>query len=135
MLRDLLAAQPLVAVGLNAQQLLLVVPLVQRLGLVEALVALQPDEVGAQRLRQHLADLGLAGAGRAFDQQRPLERKGEVENGLDCLAGDVARARQAVANDLASDLHRARSSAGHDRGSTGAAYARVVAATFRSPWR
>ena len=36
--------ESLVAVGLNAQQLLLVVPLVERLALVEALVALQADE-------------------------------------------------------------------------------------------
>ena len=34
-------------VGLDPQQLLLVVPLVERLGLVEALVALEPDQAGA----------------------------------------------------------------------------------------
>ena len=37
---------------LDAQQLLLVVPLVERAGLVEPLVALQPDQVGAGRPRR-----------------------------------------------------------------------------------
>src|SRR5262249_4462351 len=106
-LRDLLATEALVTVGLNAQQLLLVIPLVERLGLVEPFVTLQPNEVGAQCVRQHLADLGLARPGGAFDQQRPLEREGEIEHGLDRIAGDVTRARQAVADNLASDLHRA----------------------------
>ena len=56
--------------GLDAQQLLLVVPLVQRLGLVEALVALEADQAGAEHLGHRLGQLGLAGAGRALDQDR-----------------------------------------------------------------
>ena len=40
------------ALGLDAQELLLVVPLVERLGLVEALVALEADETGARSSRR-----------------------------------------------------------------------------------
>ena len=48
-----------------------VVPLVDRGGDVEALVALQPDQPAAERRGQHLGDLGLADAGLAFEEQRP----------------------------------------------------------------
>ena len=61
---------PSAALGLDAQELLLVVPLVERLGLVEALVALQADQAGAGHLGHRLGQLGLAGAGRALDQDR-----------------------------------------------------------------
>jgi hypothetical protein len=54
-----------VALGrLDAQQLLLVVPLVQRPRLVQALVALQADELGAGGGGDRLGQLGLADAGR-----------------------------------------------------------------------
>ena len=110
-LRDLLPARPCCAIRLDAQELLLVVPLVERLGLVEPFVALQADEVGVQHLGQHLADLGLAGAGRTLDEQRLLERQRQEEHGLDRLGGDVARAAQAVRDGFARELHEARSSA------------------------
>ena len=60
--------------GLDAQQLLLVVPLVERPRLVEALVALQPDQLGAGGLGDGLGQLGLAHAGRAFDEQWLAQR-------------------------------------------------------------
>src|SRR3954449_7252858 len=60
---------PLLAVtgGLDPQQLLAVVPLIKGTRLVETLVALQPDKLGAGRLGDSLGELGLAGAGRALD--------------------------------------------------------------------
>ena len=59
-----------VALGLDAQELLLVVPLVQRLGLVEPLVALEADQAGAGDLGDRLGQLRLAGAGRTLDEDR-----------------------------------------------------------------
>ena len=41
---------PVLALGLDAQQLLLVVPLVESLGLIEALVALKADQPGTGHL-------------------------------------------------------------------------------------
>ena len=75
--------------GLDAQQLLLVVPLVERLGLVEALVALEADEAGAGHLGDRLGQLGLARAGRALDEDRLAEPVGEVDDPGDALVGEV----------------------------------------------
>ncbi|HEY8304744.1 MAG TPA: MoxR family ATPase, partial [Solirubrobacteraceae bacterium] len=49
--------------GLDAQQLLAVVPLIQRLGLVEALVTLQADQLALEKARERLGELGLADTG------------------------------------------------------------------------
>ena len=76
--------------SLDAEQLLLVVPLVERPRLVEALVALQPDQVGAGRPADRLGQLGLADAGRTLDEQRLLERAGEVRRGRGRRVGEVA---------------------------------------------
>ena len=82
-------------VGLDPQQLLLVVPLVQRLGLVEALVALQPDQPRAGDLGHGLGQLGLAHAGRPLDQHRLLQPVGQVHDPGDARVGEVVRATQA----------------------------------------
>src|SRR4051795_12671730 len=74
---DVLPAR-LAVLGLDAQQLLAVVPLVQRLGLVEALVALQPHERAAHVAGQRLGQLGLAHAGRPLDEHRLAQAGGEV---------------------------------------------------------
>ena len=79
---------------LDAQQLLLVVPLVERAGLVETLVALQPDQLGARRPRHRLGQLGLADPGRTLDQQRLLQRTGEVRRRRGGRVGEVARRLQ-----------------------------------------
>src|SRR5581483_538389 len=88
----------LVALDLDAQELLLVVPLVERLGLVEALVALQPDEAAAGQLGDRLGQLGLAGAGRALDEHRLLQPVGQVDDPGDALVGQVPHRRQALAH-------------------------------------
>ena len=76
--------------GLDAQQLLLVVPLVERARLVQPLVALQPDQLGAGDPRDRLGQLGLADPGRALDQQRLLEHAGEVGGRRRGRVGQVA---------------------------------------------
>ena len=87
--------RPVAALGLDAQELLLVVPLVERLGLVEALVALEADEAGAGHLGDRLGQLGLAGAGRALDEDRLLQPVGEVDDAGDALVGQVVDLRSA----------------------------------------
>ena len=76
--------------GLDAQQLLLVVPLVERLGLVEALVALQADQAAAGDAGHRLGQLGLARAGRALDQHRLGQPVGQVDDPGDAVVGQVA---------------------------------------------
>ena len=86
-----MSSHALVVLGrLDAQQLLLVVPLVQRARLVEALVALQADERRAGRLGDRLGQLGLADAGRALDEQRLAEPVGEEDGRRDGVVGEVA---------------------------------------------
>jgi hypothetical protein len=80
--------------ALDAQQLLLVVPLVERPGLVEALVALQPDQVGAGRPGDRLRQLGLADAGRPLDEEGLLEGAGEVRRRRGGRVGQVAHLAQ-----------------------------------------
>ena len=57
---------------LDGEQLALIVPFVQRGVLVEALVALQADELRAVHGGERLRDLGLADARLALEQQRAL---------------------------------------------------------------
>ncbi len=65
---------------LGVEQLLAVVPLVERLGLVLALVALQAQQAPAGRVGQALGQLGLADPGRALEQHG-LEEPGLEEHG------------------------------------------------------
>ena len=84
--------------GLDAEQLLLVVPLVQRLGLVEPLVALEPDQAGADDLGDRLGELGLAGSGGTLDQDRLAEAVGQVDDAGDALVGEVVDLAEPVAD-------------------------------------
>ena len=93
-----LAPRVAVAVGLDAQQLLLVVPLVQRLGLVEALVALQADEPGPGHLGDALGELGLAGAGGPFHQYGLAESISEEHDAGDSFVGEIVDVFQSIAN-------------------------------------
>ena len=84
--------QPVVA-GLreaDGEQLPLVVPLVQRLGRGEALVALEPDERRPERAGQRLRGRGLADPGLALEQQRTPSASGQVERGRRALVDQVA---------------------------------------------
>ena len=71
-----------------------VVPLVDRRGDVEALVALQPDQRPLQRRGQHLGDFGLADAGLAFAEQRAAELQRKIEDRGEAAVGDIVAALQ-----------------------------------------
>ena len=102
------SSQPsVVAVGLDAQQLLLVVPLVQGLALVEALVALQADQPGAGDLGDGLRQLGLAGAGRPLDEDGLLQAVGKVHDAGDPVVGQVVHVAKAL-TDIGNGLEPVR---------------------------
>ena len=82
----------------RAQHLARVVPLVQRRHRVEAFVALQPNQPRAQHLGEDLGALGLADAGRAFDQQRLLEREHDLQRGRERLVDDEGALAEALAD-------------------------------------
>src|SRR5690606_30724350 len=86
--------------GLDPQELLAVVPLVQGLRLVEALVALQADEAAAGRARERLRELRLADAGRALDEHGLAELRREEGDERGRLAGEVAGVLQRLARRL-----------------------------------
>src|SRR3954453_15351498 len=90
----LLPAGPL-GLGLDAQQLLAVVPLVERLGLVEPLVALQAHEPAVEVLGQRARELRLADAGRPLDEDGLAELGGQERDERSRLAGQVADGAQA----------------------------------------
>ena len=94
-------------VGLDAEELLLVVPLVQRLRLVETLVALQSDEARAGRRRDRLRELRLADTGRTLDEHRLLEPVGEEDDPGDVVVGQVLDVTQ-PADDVLDRLETIR---------------------------
>ncbi len=83
-LADTLAQQ------LGVEELLGVFPLVERLALVESLVALQADEMPRGHFGQGLGQLGLAHPGRPLDEHRPAHALGQEHHGGDPAIGDVA---------------------------------------------
>ena len=76
--------------GADREQLTRVVPLVERLVDVDALVTLEPDQARAGRSGECPRDLGLARAGLALEQQRLPERGGEMYGGRKRPVGEVA---------------------------------------------
>ena len=72
------------------------VPVVERLGRVDALVALQPDQRQLERLGDRLGERGLAGAGLALEQQRPLHRQREVGDRGQRVVAEVAGRAEAL---------------------------------------
>ena len=98
------------AVDLDPQELLLVVPLVERLGLVEALVALEPDQPRAGDGGDRLGQLGLADARGPFDEHRLLQAVGEEHHAGDADVGQVvglAQPRDHVIDTLETLCHLA----------------------------
>src|SRR5205814_2409142 len=130
--RHLLPGAALGPVRLDAEELLLVVPLEEGARLVESLVALQADELGVEHLREHLPELGLSRPGRSLGKERLLEREGEEECRLHAARGDVARGTQPLADLLEGDLHPAPRSLSNARRQD-AAYLRAVS-TERNGW-
>ena len=82
--------------GAQVEQLAGVVPVVDGLGGVDALVALQADQLATGPRRQHLGDLGLADAGLALEEQRPLQCHRQEDRRRQTLVGQVAVGRQRV---------------------------------------
>ena len=62
------------AFDLDAEELFFVVPLVERLGLVQPLVALQPDQPGTEDAGRSLGELCLARSGGTLDKDRLCRR-------------------------------------------------------------
>ncbi len=71
------------------EQLPGVVPFVERLGDVDALVALQANELGVERGGQRFGDFRLAHARFAFDEQRPSELQREIDGNRQAAFADV----------------------------------------------
>ena len=88
------------------EQLALIIPLVKRGVLIEALVALQPDQLGAVHGGKRLADLGLADAGLALEQQRPFEEIHQPQRGRDVAVGDIADGGELVRDFFALEGHQ-----------------------------
>jgi hypothetical protein len=57
-------------------------------------VALQADQRAAQRGRQRLGHLGLAGAGLALDEERALQLQRQVDHGGERALGHVVQRQQ-----------------------------------------
>ena len=74
----------------QVQELAGVVPLVDGLGHVDALVALQPQQLAARPGGQHLGHLGLAHPGLALEQQRAVQGQGQEDRRGQALVGQVA---------------------------------------------
>ena len=72
------------------RSLLHVVSLVEGRACVEALVALQADELGAARGGHDLGDFGLPAARLAFDEERFRELRGEEHGGREAAVGSVS---------------------------------------------
>src|SRR5690606_35080986 len=76
-------------VGLDPQQLLLVVPLVEGFGLVQPLVALETDEPPVGGGSNGLRQFGLAHTGRSFDEHGLLEGGRQIDDLGDALIGQI----------------------------------------------
>ena len=73
----------------DLQELSRVVPLVERLRDVDALVTLKANQLGAERPCERLGDLRLADARFAFHKQRPAELQREPGRNRQAAIGDV----------------------------------------------
>ncbi len=74
----------------QVQQLGRVVPFIQRLALLHAVIALQPDQAARQHACQRLGQRGLAHAGLALQQQRPLQPQGQEDGRGQAPVGEIA---------------------------------------------
>ena len=89
------------AAGLGStemQELARVVPVVDGLRSVDALVALQPDQLAACPATDHLGDLGLADACLAFEQQWTFQCQRQEHRRRQPVVGQVAVQAQCVRN-------------------------------------
>src|SRR5207302_516743 len=80
--------------GPQVQQLPGVVPLVDSLGDVDALVALEAQQLTAGPTREDLGHLGLADTGLALQQQWPVQLQREEDRRRQPLVGEIAVLRE-----------------------------------------
>ncbi len=73
----------------NFEDLARVVPLVDRMRDVEALITLQPDQRRPERGGEDLGQLRLADPGFAFEEERPLQSQREVHRNREGALGHV----------------------------------------------
>ena len=98
----------------DRQHLARIVPLVKRGRGIDALVALQPDELTAEHRGQRLGGFGLADAGRAFEQEGFAQGKRQIGRGREAVIGQIERVperafqrlRPVDPDNLASHRHR-----------------------------
>jgi hypothetical protein len=76
-------------VGLDTQQLLFVVPLVQSLGFIQTLVALETNETRTREFGNALCQLRLAGSRRTLDEHGLTQTLGEVHHSGDAVVGEI----------------------------------------------
>ena len=76
--------------GAQVEQLAASSPSRRRPATLDALVALQADQLAAGPAAEHLGDLGLADAGLALEQQRAVQGQREEDRGGQAVVGEVA---------------------------------------------
>src|SRR5581483_3145014 len=116
----------LVLQDLRVEKLLRVLPLVEGLRLVEALVALEANQLVAERAGQHLRELRLADAGGSLDEDRLPHLRREVDDRPDRVARDVLSGREPL-DDVVYRLEHAAGSPGTAVGKSRDANTRVLA--------
>ena len=84
----------------DLEHLARVVPLVDGRVDVQPLVALEPDQLRAQRGRQDLGELGLADPGLALEQQRTAQLQREEDGRRERSVGDVVPRPEVVLDGL-----------------------------------
>jgi hypothetical protein len=75
-----------------------VVPLVDGLGGVDPLVALEPEQLAPRPAGQDLGHLGLADAGLALEQQGSAQPQGQEDGGGEALVRQVLVAGEGLAD-------------------------------------
>src|SRR5690606_11236013 len=84
----------------DRQQLALVVPLVESMRGVDALVALQPHQFAVEHGCKHLGGLGLADAWRALQKQWLAEPQGEEHGSRQTIVSNVLRLPEPLGQSL-----------------------------------
>ena len=104
----------------DAEELARIVPLVQRLGRVDPLVALEAHQRGLQDEREGLGGLGLADTRLALEQERLRQAQAQEHRGRQALVDEVVDVREASGERLDVGYERADLVGGVARGPAGA---------------
>ena len=78
------------------EQLARVVPFVERVADVEPFVALQANQVGVERGGDSGGERGLADAGLALEEQRPLQAQRQEQRDGEAAVGDIVLVGEAL---------------------------------------